>query len=571
MRTRLYIAGLVMATTACLSLSEVGLAETPSAAQQPDNPALLDALSGEWALMQGDEKQALSFYLQALSESRDIKIAERTAALALNFGDAKAAYTAAKVWAQLAPTSGKAQELNMHLAFLLGDIANQTAAFNAFLKSDYEAKDESLAELYQGLSATERARLRNLTQTATSAMPHAEILWLAIAHFHFQDKNYDASLQADNAALALNKDFRAGIFFKSELLRLQKGEDASLNYIVGVANKSQDADVLMYAADLALKEKKLNVAAPLLEKLSHTDKRSAALLYLAQLSLDKKENEQAVSYLKQVKEDPLYADAAAYFLGRINEEQKSYAQAVSYYKQVQSGEYEITSHVFACDILVKQQKYEEAIAMLDAVNPKDLDELKVLSLRKADALFQAGNSQGAYDLLELTLRDIPNDVDLEYAQAVSAEQMGKYDIMESRFRDVIKQDPKHVDALNALGYNFANRKIHLDEALSLLKRAYDLDPNNPLVLDSLGWANYRAGNYKEAERYTQKALDIVYDAEIASHLGQILWAAGDYKSARDTVNSALSKNPHHALLQSLAKQYDRPAGADVKTAKEVHF
>jgi len=122
-----------------------------------------------------------------------------------------------------------------------------------------------------------------------------------------------------------------------------------------------------------------------------------------------------------------------------------------------------------------------------------------------------------------------------------------------------------------LGYNFANRKIHLDEALSLLKRAYDLDPNNPLVLDSLGWANYRAGNYKEAERYTQKALDIVYDAEIASHLGQILWAAGDYKSARDTVNSALSKNPHHALLQSLAKQYDRPAGADVKTAKEVHF
>ncbi len=87
-------------------------------------------------------------------------------------------------------------------------------------------------------------------------------------------------------------------------------------------------------------------------------------------------------------------------------------------------------------------------------------------------------------------------------------------------------------ALNALGYTLSDRTTRYAEAKALIEQAHQINPEDPAVLDSLGWVNFRMGNLDDAEKYLRQALERFPDHEVAAHLGEVLWVKGNQREAK---------------------------------------
>ena len=168
------------------------------------------------------------------------------------------------------------------------------------------------------------------------------------------------------------------------------------------------------------------------------------------------------------------------------------------------------------------------IQQLPEVAPKDVR-------RKLNAevslLRESKQYQLAYDLLAKALLETPDDIDLLYDQAMMAEKLGAPDDMERLLRQIIKLDPDHHHAYNALGYSLADRGVRLPEARDLIRKALTFAPADPFIEDSLGWVEFRMGNLTEALRIFESAYKIRPDVEIGTHMAEVLWSLGQRERA----------------------------------------
>ena len=150
---------------------------------------------------------------------------------------------------------------------------------------------------------------------------------------------------------------------------------------------------------------------------------------------------------------------------------------------------------------------------------------------------------------------MPDNADLLYDRALAAEKIGKSDIMEKDLRKLIQLKPDHAHAYNALGYGLAEHSNRLPEALELIEKAIALSPNDPYIMDSLGWVHYRMGNLNQGLSYLRQAFGMNPDPEIAAHLGEVLWVQGIKVEAKDVWQSALRNYPDNEVLISTMKRF----------------
>ena len=170
-------------------------------------------------------------------------------------------------------------------------------------------------------------------------------------------------------------------------------------------------------------------------------------------------------------------------------------------------------------------------------------------------LRETGRYREALDVLTDALQRYPDNVDILYARAIAAEKVGRGDIFERYLRSVLQIEPDNALALNALGYYLVDLSRELDEAEHYIKRAITIMPNNPAIIDSMGWLSYRRGDYPEALRLLRQAHQLLLDPEIAAHLGEVLWVSGDRQGARDIWNEALQQSPEDALLKGVVERF----------------
>jgi Flp pilus assembly protein TadD len=136
-----------------------------------------------------------------------------------------------------------------------------------------------------------------------------------------------------------------------------------------------------------------------------------------------------------------------------------------------------------------------------------------------------------------------------YDFALLAEKMGKVDVMEAQLREVMAQAPDNHHAYNALGYSLAERNVRLQEAYGLIAKALEMAPDDPFIMDSMGWIHYRMGNLNEAEKFLRRAYGVRKDAEIGIHLGEVLWQKGDKSAAQALWRDARAKDPQNEALR----------------------
>ncbi|NBA94942.1 tetratricopeptide repeat protein [Pseudomonas sp. R5(2019)] len=271
---------------------------------------------------------------------------------------------------------------------------------------------------------------------------------------------------------------------------------------------------------------------------------------LALVSLEAKAWDEAAAYLEDLIARDAHVDSAHLNLGRVKEARNDPQGALIEYAQVGPGNDFLPAQLRQADILVSNGRAAEASRRLAAARDEQPDYAIQLYLIESETLSNHNKPQQAAQVLDQALKQYPEDLNLLYTRAMLAEKRNDLAQMEKDLRDIIKREPDNAMALNALGYTLSDRTTRYAEAKALIEKAHQINPEDPAVLDSLGWVNYRLGNLDEAERLLRSALARFPDHEVAAHLGEVLWANGKQREARQVWGKALKDQPDSPILRS---------------------
>lgn len=253
---------------------------------------------------------------------------------------------------------------------------------------------------------------------------------------------------------------------------------------------------------------------------------------------------------------------AWHFLGRIYEQEKQLDKAIHAYENVMGGPNYISSLTRAITLTQDTKDLNAARQYARSLHTLHPQEIPRLIQIEAELVKDAGDVSTAQALYNEALLLEPQDSNLLYGRAMLAEKMNDLSAMEKDLRAILKQTPNNAIALNALGYTLADRTDRLDEALQLIEKAFILNPNDPAVIDSLGWVHYKKGNFKEAEALLTKAFSLFPDQEVAAHLGEVLWEQNKKNEALKVWLAGLKQDPNGKILLKTLKKY----GVDVSHA-----
>lgn len=221
--------------------------------------------------------------------------------------------------------------------------------------------------------------------------------------------------------------------------------------------------------------------------------------------------------------------------------------AVKHYQQTHSGPNLVKAMVKVLELdPPTAEDREHYFQQLRHSHPQASEQIYLL---EADFLKGTDNLEGAYQVYAHAVAEHPNNTDILYAQAMLGAYLRDWPAMEQALLTIIKLDPEHAHALNALGYTYADHNTQLNKAEEYISKALQLRPDDPAIMDSMGWLNYRQGHYRTARDYLQKAFSILPDAEIAAHLGVVEWALGNIAEARQVWQSILQDDPDNALIK----------------------
>jgi Flp pilus assembly protein TadD len=160
-------------------------------------------------------------------------------------------------------------------------------------------------------------------------------------------------------------------------------------------------------------------------------------------------------------------------------------------------------------------------------------------------------------MLDEELKKEPEQPELLYDFALTAEKLERFDLLESNLRKLIQVRPDHAHAYNALGYSFAERNTRLPEAKKLIEKALEIAPEDYFIIDSLGWVLYREGDLKGAAEQLRRAYGGRPDAEIGAHLGEVLWVMGQRAEADKVWQESLKASPENESLQKTIKRFKK--------------
>jgi Flp pilus assembly protein TadD len=254
------------------------------------------------------------------------------------------------------------------------------------------------------------------------------------------------------------------------------------------------------------------------------------------------------------------ANAGYLYLAQIAEDQKDYPKALKALDKITDGDEALTARLQHAAVLAKMGRLDEARSELHNLPAQNQRERIQIVLTEAQLLTDAKRGDDALKLLTDELKVYPGDPDLLYDEGMTAERLDRLELMESSLRELIRIHPDNAQAYNALGYSWADRNLHLNEALDLIQKAMILSPDDASIIDSLGWVEYRLGDNKQALDNLMRAYQLRGDAEIAVHLGEVLWVSGRHDDAQKYWREAEHKDPGNEVLHATLERFNVKIG-----------
>ena len=535
------------------------LANSPVGADSGlDTNLMFKFLVAEVAGQRGDFNLASQTYLELARATNDPRVAKRATEFALYAKHQDLALESARIWYATDPTSDSARRTLADLYIKNGDLNSARPLLVQVLASSQSGPQTVLMQLYELCSDyPDKKAVYEMVSELTKPYGDLPEAHFALAQAAFANGDLQQALGQADKALELRPDWQQGVLLKSVLLG-QQDRGAALAYLNEFLQAHPDAnEIRLNYARALIADKRYAEAKEEFQILLKANSKNANLAYtLGLLSAQMNDLEGADEQFRNALELGYGNPDAVYFqLGQVNERLDRPDEAARWYRSVQEGDQYVTAQARYALLIARRDGVDKARSYLHSLDVTDDEQRVQLIQAEAQLLRQMQQYQQSYEVLRDALKDRPDQPALLYDAALAAEKVDRLDDAEAGLRKLIKLEPDSAQAYNALGYTLADRTDRYEEARRYIVKALALAPNDPFILDSMGWVEYRLGNLDEALGYLRRAYDMQPDPEIAAHLGEVLWINGAKQEAQRIWTDSANKYPDNETLQQAMRKY----------------
>ncbi|MCQ9617235.1 tetratricopeptide repeat protein [Paenalcaligenes niemegkensis] len=530
-------------------------------------------LVAEVAVQQGDYEAASQTFLSLSRDTLDPRFAQRAFQFSMADRNLSRGLRAAKEWSVLAPNDPEAKATALALEASTGNTAGLAQALYQRIES---ARDKEQAVVQALGIVSKMVDPRLAFDVLDQAMPE-DVRTLAISHLALAD-----------AAWAAQRSERALLEARQALLRapgseaaaqrvleygLQVNADEALNEAQEFARQYPESRNLhLLLINRLVDNKRYNDALAVVRSMQRRNPEDFDLLYTeAEINTRAERFTEAKALLvefisvqsqrrRSVRDQASNALAnisdARLALVQIAEQQNDYAEAIQQLNLIEEPSLRFQATVHRAVLEARAGDMRRAQRTLDMIGTQDKQEQAVVALTRATVYRQAGRTDSAVEVLERADRELPDTPELKYDLAMLYERQGRIDDFERLMKQVIDLQPADANAYNALGYTYADQNRKLDEAQDLLEQALELEPDNPYILDSVGWYLYRVGDNQAALEYLKRSYEQLPEADVAAHLGEVFWSKGLKDEALRIWSEAFSLDPDNSTLLETLKRFD---------------
>jgi len=526
------------------------------AIKKPVEPSRLSAallyslLGGEIAGQRGDVNSASAFYADAARRSRDPKIALRAAQIALYNKDTAAAKAAIEILRESNELPLESYRLALIIYLRSGDVPKSLLQIDELLKETNIPKRNALL-LVGDLVLRNASKVVALEVMDSLAKAHVDEAGVYVAssqimsHFGGPDK---AESDARKATV-LDPSWALG-YVQLALVLENKGNSGEAFQVLKESSERLDARQLTmgYGQLLAKHGRYIEAKEQFLKLTSKNESYPAGRFALGLVYLKLDEVDSAKDVFTSLYKVEAFSSRAAFYLGRINHHQKQYKDAIVWFTKIERGNHYIDSQVNIATIKSKMGDLDGARVVLQSLRndyPKDARRFYLL---EGELLMDDLRYQDAYRLLKKGVAEMPTSLSLRYMRSIAATEVNDIAMAENDLLYVLQETPRDANALNALGYTLASKTNRFKEARKYLTEALLLRPNEPAILDSMGWLTYREGAHQKALALLETAYAKSPEGEIAAHLGEVLWVLGRKQEAEKVWAEALERDKKNRYL-----------------------
>jgi len=541
--------------TACASPSQDN--NSREAASDLDQLTQQETLQADALLAQalqadriGDFEGALPLYQELLTIRPDPRVAERVSRIAAETNRWGVALSASSTWAKLDPASTPAQQMNIIARFRTG----RTGAAIDQLAEQLDESGQSQGQWQMALALLTVAPSEERETTEAREQSMALLRQLLDRTGHAADSGF-SNYQQSRLAWQLG-EVEQGLALALEASRLQP-DYIQLMWAAGLAvqlNQHDRAQPLYQQARMLQSDpasaRAVQAAlaeAEALNQIGQPDQAMALLTSLpdtldtvyarALLDLEQERDSSALQHWQQLAllaetVEPPAQQRAYWLVAVLAEVLEQEGEAIAWYQRI-DGERRAEAQLRQAGLLARNNQIDDARRLLASLRDGTNTQMSEQSyLVESQMLMEQGRHEQALDLLIEAVANQPGSLDLLYGRAMAAVQADRLELAEQDLRVIIQRDSQNAIALNALGYTLADRTDRQGEALRLIERALALDPDNPAILDSMGWVLFRLGQAEQALPYLERAAAGDFHPEIVSHLMEVLWTLGREQEAQ---------------------------------------
>jgi Tfp pilus assembly protein PilF len=516
---------------------------------------LVSLLSAELAGQRNRFDIALDNYVTQAIKTQDPGVSERAYRIAEYMGADQSALETALIWAKNDSKNLEAQRAAAIQLARSGRYDDSMAYMEKVLQGQGDTHFDFLAlSAAETDSDTRNGLLKSFDRLLGKYPNNGQLIFgKALLLQQNGDSEQSLKLLEDNPP---KEGEVAPILLRTRLLQsMGRGKEALPILEKSIKKYPEDKRLRLTYARMLVEQNRMNDAKTQFSSLLQQYPEDDDLRFsLALVCLEAKAWDEAAGYLEELIARGAHVDSAHLNLGRIHEERDDPQSALDEYAQVGPSTDFLTAQLRQSDILISNGNAAEASKRLAEARDAQPEYAIQLYLIEAETLTSNDHADRGWQVLSQALKQYPDDINLLYTRAMLAEKRNDLAQMEKDLRAIIKREPENAMALNALGYTLSDRTTRYAEARALIEKAHSINPDDPAVLDSLGWVNYRMGNLDEAERLLRKALERFPDHEVAAHLGEVLWAKGQQSEARKVWAKALEQQPDSPILRSTLRR-----------------
>jgi tetratricopeptide (TPR) repeat protein len=512
---------------------------------------LYQTIISELTGQQGDLEQASDTYYRLAFETRDVGMVRRASQFATVTGDINALVQLGLLWAELEPDN---IDPHLMLSFQLLDAGRFEDAVNHMADVIDLGGDVDFATISarsQRMPTERRTRLiENLRELHTLYPAERSIQYTVVELLSQNQQEEDALIELQILRQNYGESPRA-LLTEAQLLQSLDQTDRALRVLRnGVRSFPEEKPLRFNYARLLIQDEEYEDAHEQFEIIVEQDPEDYETIYsMALLDLEMEDYDIAMSRFSLLVAVEHRLNESHFYMGYIAEQREQFIEAIPHYRAVALGAPNfVAAQQQATRFAIEAGRYDDAHDWLVELS-RGQPRLEILfSNVEASLLMQAEQFDRAMAVLNEMLARYPNDTDLLFTRVLLHDNFSDMDSAERDLRRIIELQPGDSRALNHLGYMLADRTERFEESLELLEQAIAISPDDPAIIDSLAWVQYKLGRYEESLSNLRRAFAAFPDHEVASHLGEVLWVLGRQREAMEVWEDALEETPGSPIV-----------------------